>query len=255
MATPSSITPPDGAREARRYLDYFTRMGVTKKSVLESVDLTYARSNVYFDDLYRWMAETGSFKVACGMGCAYCCHTMVSVLPPEAFYLANHIETAFEPDVVQAMKQRAIDHDAKHRGLSGAARHEGHIACPLLDPETWLCSVHSARPLTCRSMHSSDVSACKKAYDERDAYIPAPSHQLFFENTQAYYDAFGTALQDHKLEMKPLELNAALATIWTGDKVLIRWMAGETPFVDAYAEKMMTDRAPTEDELSQGKDA
>ena len=250
MTTPSSITPPDGAREARRYLDYFTRMGVTKKSVLESVDLTYARSNVYFNDLYGWMAETGAFKVACGKGCAYCCHTMVSVLPPEAFYLANHIETAFEPEASKTMKQRVIDHDAQHRGLSGAARHEGHIACSLLDPETWLCGVHSARPLTCRSMHSSDVSACKLAFDERDAYIPAPSHQLFFDNTQAYYDAFGTALQEHDLEMEPLELNAALATIWTGKNVMIRWMRGEKPFEAAYADAMMTDRAPTTDELS-----
>jgi len=255
MSQTSSITPPDGAREARRYVDYFNRMGVTKKSVLESVGLTYARSNVYFDDVYSWMAETGTFKIACGAGCAYCCHTMVSVLPPEAFYLANHIETAFEPEESKAMKQRIIDHDAKNRGLSGAARHEGHIACPMLDPETWLCGVHSARPLTCRSMHSSDKPSCKKAFDERDAYISTPSHQLFFDNTQAYYDAFGTALLEHDLEMEPLELNAALATIWNDKNVMIRWMAGEKPFEDAYADKMMTDRAPTAEELSSGKPA
>lgn len=253
MTQTPPITPPDGAREARRYMDYFNRMGVTRKSVIESVELTYARSNVYFNDLYAWMAESGSFKIACGKGCAYCCHTMVSVLPPEAFYLANHIETAYEPEVAAAMKQRVIDHDAKNRRLSGAARHEGHVACPLLDPETWLCTVHGARPLTCRSMHSSDVSSCKRAFDERDAYISTPSHQLFFDNTQAYYDAFGTALLDHGLEMEPLELNSALATIWTDKNVLNRWMAGEKPFAAAYADAMMTDRPPTEDELSSGK--
>ncbi len=252
MAETTSITPPDGAREARRYVDYFNRMGVTRKSVMESVDLTYQRSNVYFNDLYAWMAETGRFKVACDMGCAYCCHTMVSVLPPEAFFLANHIETAFEPEVSKAMRQRVIDHDAKHRGLSGAARHEGHVACSLLDPETWLCTVHSARPLTCRSMHSSDKPSCKRAFDERDAYISTPSHQLFFENTQAYYDAFGTALMEHDVELEPLELNAALATIWTGDNVLNRWLRGERVFEAAYAATMMTDRAPTEDELDGG---
>ena len=255
MTNISPITPPDGAREARRYIDYFTRMGVTKKSILESVDLTYKRSNVYFGDLYGWMAETGTFNVACDKGCAFCCHTMVSVLPPEAFFLANHIETAFDPEQSKAMKQRVIDHDAKHRGLSGAARHEGHVACSLLDPKTWLCSVHSARPLTCRSMHSSDVKPCKQAFDERNAYIPAPSHQLFFDNTQAYYDAFGTVLLEHELEMEPLELNAALATIWTEKNVMNRWIAGETPFASAHADLMMTDRPPTADELSQGEDA
>lgn len=252
MTQPTPITPPDGNREARRYLDYFNRMGVTRKSVLESVDLTYQRSNVYFGDLYAWMAETGNFRVACDKGCAYCCHTMVSVLPPEAFFLANHIETAFEPDISKAMRQRVIEHDAAHRGLSGAARHEGHIACPMLDPETWLCTVHGARPLTCRSMHSSDKPSCKKAFDERDAYISTPSHQLFFENTQAYYDAFGTALQEHGVEIEPLELNAALATIWTEKNVLNRWIAGEKVFEAAYADKMMTDRPPTDSELGDG---
>lgn len=249
MAETTSITPPEGGREARRYVDYFTRMGVNRKSVMESVDLTYQRSNVYFNDVYAWMAETGQFKVACDMGCAYCCHTMVSVLPPEAFFLANHIETAYEPEVSKAMRERVIAHDAKHRGLSGAARHEGHVACSLLDPDTWLCTVHSARPLTCRSMHSSDMPSCKKAFDERDAYISTPSHQLFFDNTQAYYDAFGTALQEHDVEIEPLELNAALATIWTGDNVLNRWLRGERVFEAAYADAMMTDRAPTENEL------
>lgn len=252
MTSIAPITPPDGAREARRYLDYFNRMGVTRKSIFESVDLTYKRSNVYFDDLYGWMAETGSFKVACGMGCAYCCHTMVSVLPPEAFFLANHIETAFPADESKAMKQRIIDHDAKNRGLSGAARHEGHVACPMLDPDTWLCTVHEARPLTCRSMHSSDKPSCQKAFDERDAYISTPSHQLFFDNTQAYYDAFGTALLEHGVELEPLELNAALATIWTEKNVMNRWIAGEKPFAATYAASMMTDRPPTAEELNDG---
>ncbi len=252
MSQPAPITPPDGAREAHRYMDYFNRMGINRKSILESVSLTYARSNVYFNDVYDWMAETGSFKVACGAGCAYCCHTMVSVLAPEAFFLADYIDNELDSETSKAMKQRIIDHDAQHRGVSGAGRHEGHIACPMLDPETWLCSVHEARPLTCRSMHSSDKPSCQKAFDERNAYISTPSHQLFFDNTQAYYDAFGTALLEYGLEMEPLELNASLATIWTEKNVMFRWMSGEKPFEAAYADKMMTDRPPTEEELTPG---
>ena len=249
MADSFTVTPPDGAREARRYLDYFDRNGVTKQTVLASVDLTYQRSNVYFGDLYAWMAETGRFTVACDAGCAYCCHTMVSVLAPEAFYLANHIETAFPADEARALKERVIAHDAENRGKSGAARHEQRIACPMLDPETWLCRVHGARPLTCRSMHSSDKGACQRAFDERNAYLPAPSHQLFFDNTQAYYDAFGTALHEKGLTVVPLELNAALATIWGEKGVFLRWLRGEDPFAAAHADSAMTDVAPTDEQL------
>ena len=237
MSQASEIEPPDGNREARRYADYFNRLGVTKKSVLESVALTYKRSNVYFDDLYSWMAETGSFKVACAKGCAYCCHTQVSVLPPEAFYLADHID-ALGRDAARALKERVIDHDRQHRGRTGAERHEGHIACPMLDPETWLCTVHGARPLTCRSMHSSDVSACRRGFEERDAYAPAPSHQLFFENAKAYYHAFGTALSERGLKMYALELNAALATVWTERDALVRWLRGDDVFAEARSERV-----------------
>jgi Fe-S-cluster containining protein len=242
-----SITPPEGQRESRRYRDYFNRSGVTEKSVLESVELTHARSNVYFNDLYDWMAGPGNFNIACGAGCGYCCHTMVSLLPPEAFYLAQHIETAFAPDVSKALQQRIVDHDRKNRGLSAVGRYEGHIPCPMLDPDTWFCRVHDARPLTCRSLHSSNKPACVKAYEERDAYIPTESHQLFFENARAYHEAFSASLSDHGIDMQPLELNAALATIWTEGDAMARWLAGEKVFQAAYASKMKTDRAPSTD--------
>ncbi len=236
--------PPEGERESRRYIDYFTRNGITKGSVLKSVELTYARSNVFFDDTYTYFEKSGTFRVACAKGCAMCCHTMVSVLPPEAFYLANYIRTQFEPDASRAMIERIVAHDAEHRGKSGAARHVGHIACPMLDPETHLCTVHAGRPLTCRSMHSGDLGACRTAFDTRDAYHPAPSHALFFKNTQAYYDAYGTALYDSGLFVEPLELNAALATIFTGKNVFVRWLKGENPFEEALADAALTDAPP-----------
>lgn len=238
-----SIAPPEGQRESLRYRDYFNRMGVSKQSVLESVKLTHARSTVYFNDLYDWMAGPGDFKIACGAGCGYCCHTMVSVQPPEAFYLAHHIETAFDAEVSEGLKQRIIEHDAEHRGLSAVGRYDGRVPCPMLDPDTWFCRIHDARPLTCRSLHSSDKPACIQAYEERDAYIPTSSHQLFFENARAYHEAFSAALSDYGVDMQPLELNAALATIWTEPNVMDRWIAGEKAFESAYASKMTTDRA------------
>jgi len=238
--------PPEGERESRRYIDYFTRNGITRGSILKSVELTYARSNVFFDDTYTYFEKTGTFNVACTKGCAMCCHTMVSVVPPEAFYLADYIKTQFDADASRAMIDRIIAHDAENRGKSGAARHIGHIACPMLDPETHLCTVHAARPLTCRSMHSGDVSACRTAFDTRDAYHPAPSHALFFANTQAYYDAFGTALYNSGLHVEPLELNAALSTIFTGKNVFVRWLKGENPFEEALADTALTDAPPPE---------
>ena len=235
---------PDGARESQRYADYFRRKGLTKQSILDSVQLTYERSNVYFDTVYDYFEQTGKFDIACKKGCAFCCHTMVSVVPPEAFFLANHIETAFDRETSRKMIDRIIAHDAEHRTKSGAERHVGRIACPMLDPDTWLCTVHKARPLTCRAMHSGDLKPCQVAFETRDAYHGAPSHSMFFANTQAYYDAYGASLTQRGVVIEPLELNAALATIWTGEKVFLRWLRGEDPFYEARADHGLKDAAP-----------
>lgn len=235
---------PESAREAQRYADYFRRKGLTKQSIIESVRLTYERSNVYFDTVYDYFNQTKKFDIACSKGCAFCCHTMVSVVPPEAFFLANYIETEFDRETSRKMIDRIIAHDAEHRSKSGAERHVGRIPCPMLDTETLLCTVHKARPLTCRAMHSGDVKPCQQAFETRDAYLPAPSHSLFFANTQAYYDAFGASLTLRGLVIEPLELNAALATIWTDERVLLRWLKGEDPFFEARADHGMKDAPP-----------
>lgn len=241
---PLGIQPPQTATEHRRYADYFRRNGLSRETVMKAVNLTFQRSEVYFRDLTTALIETKRFKPACGAGCAFCCHTMVSLLPPEAFFLAEHVETAFPPEESQAMIGRILDHDSRHRGKSGGRRFVEHAACPMLDPETWFCRVHAARPLTCRAMHSGDLKPCKEAWEQRDAYRPAPSHRLYFENTQAYYNAIAYTLEDLGLQMIPLEMNAALATIWSGERVFERWLAGEQVFDVTTTALTATNDAP-----------
>ena len=241
---PLGIQAPETATEHRRYADFFRRNGLSRETVMRAVGLTHQRSNVYFHDLLGALAETGRFRAACGAGCAFCCNTMVSLLPPEAFYLAEHIETAFSPEDSQALIARILDHDSRHRGKSGGQRFVEHAACPSLDPETKFCRVHAARPLTCRAMHSGSLTACRKAYDERNAYVPAPSHRSFFEHTQVYYNAIGYTLEDLGLEMAPLEMNAALATIWTQERAFERWLAGERIFDLTVTSEIASSDAP-----------
>ncbi len=244
---PLGIHAPETETEHRRYADYFRRNGVSRETVLKAVELTQQRSEVYFRDLTAALAETGRFKAACGAGCAYCCHTMVSVLPPEAFFLAEHLRAAFPPQEAQDLVARVLAHDRKHRGKSGGRRFVEHVGCPFLAEDTKFCRVHPARPLTCRAMHSGSLTACREGFEQRDAYRPAPSHRLFFANTQAYYNAIGYALEDMGLQMEPLELNAALATIWSETEVFARWLAGERVFTrSTMADFATTDVPPTE---------
>lgn len=240
----TSLMIPDADREIPRYRDFFARNGVSKETVIQAADLTYQRSEVFFRDLNALLAQSGEFTPACKMGCAYCCHTMVTVLPPEAFYLARHIKKSRSSDEAKKARKRVIAHDKAHRGKSGAQRHVGRIACSLLDPDTMLCTVHEARPLTCRAMHSGDVKPCREAFETANAYLGAPSDARYFKNTQAYYDAFAVALGEHGLKIEPLELNAALSIIWKERHAFERWVGGEDIFAPARADLCMTDEIP-----------
>ena len=61
--------------------------------------------------------------LACRAGCAHFCHSMVSVLPQEAFALAAHVETATPEPERDALKARVIAHAERtaRPGCGGAS--------------------------------------------------------------------------------------------------------------------------------------
>lgn len=233
MSQRTVLTVPTAETEAVRFDRFFAEEGVTRASVLEAVDLTCRRTDVFLRDALETFAEEGTFRSACSAGCGYCCHTLVSAIPPEVFYVARHVETAFDPKVREALKARVRSSDATWRGRSGAARYAARAACPFLHPETWLCELHEARPTVCRAMHSGKLAACKAAYAKRDPHEPAPTMKAFFDSRDAHYAAWAHALGRRGLAMKPVELNQALVTVWDGRDVFGRWLGGEDVFAEA----------------------
>ncbi len=173
--------------------------------------------------------------LACRAGCAHCCHSMVSVLPQEAFALAAHIETATPEPEREALKARVIAHAGRTARMGGAARMRARIACPFLDGETALCRVHAARPLTCRGMNSVDESACRAALDDPAAEIAVPTVLAHHRAVQNLYDQIGARLSAAGLPSASLELSGALAIIWSEPDAMARWRAGEDIFAGARA--------------------
>lgn len=173
--------------------------------------------------------------LACRAGCAHCCHSMVSVLPQEAFALAAHIETATpEPDR-EALKARVIAHAGRTARMGGAARMRARIPCPFLDGKTALCRVHAARPLTCRGMNSVDEGTCRAALDDPAAEIAVPTVLAHHRAVQNLYDQIGARLSAAGLSSASLELTGALAVIWSAPDAMARWRDGEDIFAGARA--------------------
>lgn len=161
--------------------------------------------------------------LACRAGCAHCCHSIVSVLPQEAFALAAHIESAMPEPERETLKARVIAHAGRTAQMGGAARMRARIACPFLDGETALCRVHPARPLTCRGMNSVDEAACRAALDDPAAEVAAPTVLAHHRAVQNLYDQNGARLSSAGLSAASLELTGALAIIWSEPGALARW--------------------------------
>jgi Fe-S-cluster containining protein len=223
-----NIPTPEGA--TRLLSRFFDDEGLNGETLLTAVDLILKRTDVFLDDALAVTEETNGFKSACAAGCGFCCHTLVSVSPPEAFYIARHIDTAFEPEAREALKAKVIEYVARTKDMDGAQRYVSREACPFLRPDDWYCGLHMARPLVCRAMHSGSLPACKTAYENRDATVPAPTMAVFFENTKAYMSAYVSTLRPRGLHVYPVELSGALAVIWQTPDALDRWLGGADLF-------------------------
>lgn len=244
MSGSQKLIIPKPETETVRLGRFLDEEGMSQETVLRAVDLIQQRTEVFLDDALAVTEEISGFNSACKAGCGYCCHTLVSVAPPEAFYVARHVEMAFSPEERDAFKARVIEYAERTQGMDGGARYEGREACPFLRPDDWYCGLHKARPLVCRAMHSGSLPACMTAYRNRDSRFPAPTMAVFFKNTQAYISAYVSAFRARGVACYPLELSTALSIIWAEKDVFARWLAGEDVFKSAKVETVQQLRAP-----------
>lgn len=233
MGTTALLKFPAAPEQAAMYRSFFNEEGLTAETLIDAVNLTYKRADVFLNDALDVFAETKQFQSACKAGCGYCCHTLVSALPPEALYVAQYIDKSLPEAEREALKSEVRKRDEDFRGRDGWARYESRAACPFLDPESWNCRLHVARPAVCRAMHSGSLQACKTAYAERDPSTPTPTMKAFFDYRDAAYAGLTAALTQRGLRMAPVELNAALVTIWDNDDSMDRWLRGEDIFANA----------------------
>ena len=236
MAATTMLRTPTPESATSLLSRYLAEEGLSGDSLMTAVGLIQQRTEVFLDDALAVTAQTSGFRSACAAGCGYCCHTLVTVSPPEAFYVARHVETAFAEEEREALKAQVIDYARRTEGMDGAQRYVSREACPFLRQEDWYCGLHTARPLVCRAMHSGSLAACKQAYETRDAAVPAPTMAVFFENTKAYMSAYVSALRPRGVKVYPVEMAAALAVIWSEDDAMDRWLGGEDLFVPARIE-------------------
>lgn len=182
--------------------------------------------------------------VACGKGCSWCCRGLrVEVPPPEAIAIAEllrirHAERL--PEVTAELGAAA----ERARALSPREQWLAHVPCHFLEPATGACSIYDFRPLGCRSLTSLDESACKAVYDGAPGATRVPSPPPVTELYHAARLAQHLACDEAGLDMRPLELTAAVERALGTPDFALRWRAGEPVFDSNGAPRARAELVP-----------
>lgn len=114
------------------------------------------------DDRITEAAARGA-RPSCRQGCAACCRQLVAVSPPEAFHLAELVESSPRKDEWTARFASArerLDSSPLGRALDAPSITEARaleialayprlsLACPFLEDEQ--CAIYASRPAACR---------------------------------------------------------------------------------------------------------
>jgi len=143
-------TPPDLADRARKALAAYVESAAAQGVPLAEIarHLADGRAAATIAHVEREQAarrgQDPAQGAACAAGCAFCC-----ILPGEdggtiTAHEAERLHAALAP--LAGQPDGRDWHDA---------------ACPALDPATRMCRAYEARPLICRSFHSTDAAACE----------------------------------------------------------------------------------------------
>ena len=167
--------------------------------------------------------------IACAAGCDFCCHLRVMATAPEVFALLDYLLVNLDEHAFAAFERRLVETDRRLRGLSADEILRTNIACPVL--VDGFCSGYAARPLNCRSYHSTSRAACEDSFnhpedlDRGHPQIKALAH--VHQGTQA---GFLSALEHAGYDARQYELVTALAEALDDPTTRDRLVAGEPVF-------------------------
>jgi Fe-S-cluster containining protein len=173
------------------------------------------------------MAQASDF--ACKRGCSYCCYSAVPVSAPEVLALASHIagsdgaRTGLDP---AAVLSRTTERTALQKSATTGA---GPLPCPLLVDDA--CSVHEARPMSCRQTFSTSAQGCREAKEgwrNEFPFVPAGINVGVMLRSLLI-----SASRSAGLDSATYELSSALAIALATPDAERRWLAGEDVFAGA----------------------
>jgi Fe-S-cluster containining protein len=181
-----------------------------------------------------FLANAPAGAVACKAGCDHCCHQMVGVTAPEALTIFDHLQKTRAPAELESITQRIAAAHEQRKALSSDERFSPDHPCVFLVEGH--CSIYEVRPLSCRGVNSLDAGECSRRLRDpraRSEFLAkGVGGHSFLEPIRAFH-AISAGLQLslaelYQLDMRPLELTAALNLLLQGSPSLASdWLRGQ----------------------------
>jgi Fe-S-cluster containining protein len=173
--------------------------------------------------------EKSGRKVTCGSGCGACCRQMVPVSPPEAFYIADMLDSfdhgsraevlgRFDEILRELQRRHMIDElmDPQYSDdppVLPIAKQYFNLQrpCPFLREES--CTIHPNRPVACREYNvTSPASWCADPYSHEVAKVLMPLP----------LSAPLAQLTAHLTDSKPRLIPLTLVPYWVSQNIELR---------------------------------
>ncbi len=182
-----------------------------------------------FDKAYASAPAEARAAVACRAGCDACCHVPVGVQAHEVLLAAQHVQTRFSPNELEALIARAAAHRAAFAGRSIPERTALRTPCVLL--REGVCSIYEARPEACRSHHGNNAAACRTNLENGneaiDVFVPGVRGRMF-----AVMLAIDQAVEESGFDDRAYDFGSALHEALTDSLCAVRWTRREAAFPD-----------------------
>lgn len=179
--------------------------------------------------------------LVCRPGCTQCCHGAFAIHALDAWRLRRGMLEldAFDPARAQAVRERAEQYlhtyassfpGNTQTGILGSSDAEkeafedfaNEAACPALDPQSGLCDLYAARPMTCRVFGPPVRSFAEEGADEGFAVC-----ELCFTEATEEEIAAAEMHPPHEEEQALLETFEATKEL-LGDETIVAWCLIDT---------------------------
>lgn len=167
--------------------------------------------------------------LACGRGCALCCHLRVMATPAEVFGLVDYMRREPGPDGLAGVARRIAGTAARLRALPPERLLATNVPCPLLVEDA--CSMYPARPFNCRAYHSLDYGACLDSFrNPDDATRTHPQSALVARVNEGVQQGLHDVMRASGLDTRQYELVTALDEALSDPAAEARFLRGEPAF-------------------------